>query len=590
MATVIKDGRITEEQWVDSDYDNLILAGISRAVVSTGDGANVLRADSSQASSKSEGTAIQSSSIDTGSGNDIVSIVRTNRFSHGIESSKIVLGDGNDRIESSRGAGFNDYYRSSVDCGAGDDVVKGGIPSQSKFTGGDGKDTIVLKGKRSAWDLEFSLGDSTGMEVRTSSGNKISGFEVFVFDDVTFDFSAAPLNGNTLPPIKGIAPTFKSFTDLSGKIWRGMGFDRLTFAGLDKAVACMGDGDNRLIVDSSGATSAGAGTAMNDVEIYAGAGNDTVSILGTYTDSNGIAFSDIYLSDGNDHIESSHGSGRYDYYFSLIDCGAGDDSVDAGIPSQSTFVGGPGRDTITFEGLIDDWDVQVMLDSAGQSYLAVGTNKVYGFQDIQFQKDDAVAPPSSTVDGGKDAADPLAAWRNKPTITGPDDSVVNPVSLRLTASGSGSTLIGGWLSDTLVGGAKADVLIGGGRADTMKGGGGSDMFILDYKDWNQGDRITDFQPSQDRICLTGFPGVATVNADLANPSKRAGVIVTADSDLAAAKTGARFVYSSSSGNLSFNPNGRDPGFGSGGGLIVRLPVGLDLTVQDLMVSEAMLPI
>lgn len=577
MPTVINNGTLTPEQWVGFGYDNLTLAGVSGAEVNMGDRSNSLKIDSTNT-----GFGIYNSDIYSGAGNDAITILRSGNS--GIYKSKLFLGDGNDLVQSARYApSYYHFQLSLIDGGAGNDSINAGISSQTTFTGGLGKDTITFPGNRSSWDLEFSF-DANWMEITTGNGNKLSGFEVFVFDDVRLDFSTAPLDGRSLPTLNGIAPALNSSLDATGKAWRGLGYDRFTLAGISGAVLGMGDGDNTLRIDSKA-----TGFGVYDSEVYSGAGNDNLTIM--RSGNSGVYRSKIFLGDGNDHLESArYASNYYHFQLSLVDCGDGNDSVDAGIASQSTFVGGPGRDTITFEGMIDDWQVQFLRDSAGQSYLAVGTNKVYGFQTIRFQKDDPVGLLHQDVNGGQDGADPFAPWRNKPTVAGPLDSIINPISLRLRASKSGSKLVGESLADTLLGGSAADVLVGRRGADTMTGNGGQDLFLLHYLDWNEGDVITDFNPSQDRICLTGFPGVAAVDADLANPSRRAGVLATGANDLNAVSASARFVYSRSSGNLYFNANGSDPGVGAAGTLIAQLPVGLDLNGQHLMVSEAMFPI
>jgi Ca2+-binding RTX toxin-like protein len=64
-------------------------------------------------------------------------------------------------------------------------------------------------------------------------------------------------------------------------------------------------------------------------------------------------------------------------------------------------------------------------------------------------------------------------------------------------------LFGGLRQDRLTGGAGNDVLVGGNRADLLTSGGGADRFVY-TRIGDRGDRITDFQASQDVIDLSRF--------------------------------------------------------------------------------------
>jgi serralysin len=74
---------------------------------------------------------------------------------------------------------------------------------------------------------------------------------------------------------------------------------------------------------------------------------------------------------------------------------------------------------------------------------------------------------------------------------------------RIGLGGAGhDLLLGGTSADRLEGGTGNDVLEGARGADTLSGGAGRDSFVLRRADGT--DRITDFQPGQDRLVLTGF--------------------------------------------------------------------------------------
>jgi len=64
-------------------------------------------------------------------------------------------------------------------------------------------------------------------------------------------------------------------------------------------------------------------------------------------------------------------------------------------------------------------------------------------------------------------------------------------------------LIGGDAPVTLSGGAGDDILVGGPGAALMTGGAGADLFVLAAN--GQVNRITDYDPAQDRLDLSAFP-------------------------------------------------------------------------------------
>ncbi|WP_375496811.1 DUF4347 domain-containing protein [uncultured Nostoc sp.] len=70
----------------------------------------------------------------------------------------------------------------------------------------------------------------------------------------------------------------------------------------------------------------------------------------------------------------------------------------------------------------------------------------------------------------------------------------------LIGGAGNDTLLGGDGNNSLIGGAGNDILIGGGFSDTLTGGSGNDQFI--YQIIDNGDTITDFNKSQDKLILT----------------------------------------------------------------------------------------
>ena len=78
----------------------------------------------------------------------------------------------------------------------------------------------------------------------------------------------------------------------------------------------------------------------------------------------------------------------------------------------------------------------------------------------------------------------------------------------LTGSGRMDLLQGGSGDDDIAGNGGPDVLIDGAGRDTMSGGAGADTFVL-VRDGAL-DRITDFDPTQDRIDLSQWPMLRSV--------------------------------------------------------------------------------
>ncbi|MEH1838429.1 MAG: DUF4347 domain-containing protein [Nostoc sp.] len=88
---------------------------------------------------------------------------------------------------------------------------------------------------------------------------------------------------------------------------------------------------------------------------------------------------------------------------------------------------------------------------------------------------------------GKSGNDLLRGGAGKDTLIGGDGN---------------DTLVGGAGNNNLIGGAGNDILIGGNFSNTLTGGSGNDQFI--YQNISNGDTITDFNKSEDKLILTGL--------------------------------------------------------------------------------------
>ncbi|NES71698.1 MAG: calcium-binding protein, partial [Okeania sp. SIO2D1] len=122
-------------------------------------------------------------------------------------------------------------------------------------------------------------------------------------------------------------------------------------------------------------------------------------------------------------------------------------------------------------------------------------------------------------------------------------------------------ILGGSGNDIIEGGIGRDRLNGGSGNDILTGGASIDRFIFattaEFTPEDLGiDRITDFVPGQDLILLdqTTFSELTSIETEFEEVS----------SNQEAATANALIVYNTDNGNLFYNQNGSEAGFGSGG--------------------------
>jgi Ca2+-binding RTX toxin-like protein len=150
------------------------------------------------------------------------------------------------------------------------------------------------------------------------------------------------------------------------------------------------------------------------------------------------------------------------------------------------------------------------------------------------------------------------------------------------------TLLGGGGNDTLLGGGGNDELTGDAGNDLLNGGGGADKFIYASRK-----RFTRKTFGKDTIAnfVVGSDAIALDKTAFASLDSQAGKGFSTDSEFAvvrnnsaASRSSAEIVYVSSSGNLYYNPNGSDAGFGSGG-QFAKLIGKPDLTESDFLIEN-----
>ncbi|MBE9226035.1 hypothetical protein IQ264_11430 [Phormidium sp. LEGE 05292] len=164
--------------------------------------------------------------------------------------------------------------------------------------------------------------------------------------------------------------------------------------------------------------------------------------------------------------------------------------------------------------------------------------------------------------------------------------------------GNGSdVLFGNAGNDYLDGGNGEDFLCGESGDDILTGGAGKDTFyfyaplasntklgevniVSDFSASLGVDTITDFTPGEDTIFLS-----QQRFSNLSNVVDFSTAFTTVDNDLAVETSNALIVYNSVNGNLFYNQNGSELGFGDGGLFAVLSSVpaitALDFTVPKM---------
>ncbi|MEP0830560.1 hypothetical protein NDI48_04970 [Microcoleus sp. AS-A8] len=143
-------------------------------------------------------------------------------------------------------------------------------------------------------------------------------------------------------------------------------------------------------------------------------------------------------------------------------------------------------------------------------------------------------------------------------------------------------------NDYLDGGAGNDYLDGGAGNDTLIGGEGSERFVYrSYTTFNPAnfgvDAISDFETGNDQIHLQRaiFPSLSSVGGTGFSVADEFAIV---ECDAQAATSTADIVYNSVNGNLFYNSNGSDPGFGTGD-LFATLAGAPPLVATDFVIED-----
>ena len=307
------------------------------------------------------------------------------------------------------------------------------------------------------------------------------------------------------------------------------------------------------------------GTTFRNIEsmsLSTNIGNDNIDLsflsLGSSVDS-GSGDDLVILGAGNDNVRGQEGNDR-------IYGAAGNDKLLGG-DGNDYLNGGAGND------YLDGGAGNDILDSAGggldtlEGRTGDDTYIIYNSADIIIED----------FDYGTDTVRTEVNY----TLSANIENMYLIGSVNGTGNAGDNTIFGYGIGDNVInGGAGNDSLGGGAGTDTLIGGGGSDQFIFGSgRAFNSADlgidTITDFQVNIDSIVLDPLTfGTALTFASVTT-------------DLAAANSSASIVYNSVNGNLFYNSNSSDTGFGTGGqfAILSTRPTLTGNDVKDVKIQQ-----
>lgn len=321
-----------------------------------------------------------------------------------------------------------------------------------------------------------------------------------------------------------------------------------------------GAGNDTYIVDSTldkVAEDFGAGdfdTILSSVSFTLGSYVEELTLTGTAaTKGTGNASDNsIYGNEGNNSLYGRDGDD--DLYggvgFDYLVGGNGNDSLNGGVGVGDTLNGGNGNDSYNVSDT-KDIITENLNGGADTVYSSITWTLGANLENLTMS--------DSANDGNGNSLN------NKIISLSYDVSINNTLS----GYGGNDTLIDNFGNDRLIGGSGNDILAGGAGNDTLIGSTGNDKFLPRFNidaafsvSAVGVDTINDFNLGVDKIVLnkTLFTALTSVPD---NGFSVQGELATVGSNAAAASSSAFIVYSSATGNLFYNQNGKEAGFGTG---------------------------
>jgi Ca2+-binding RTX toxin-like protein len=286
-------------------------------------------------------------------------------------------------------------------------------------------------------------------------------------------------------------------------------------------------------------------SAGNDT-LFGGVGNDTVY---------GQEGDDVLYGEADDDALSG-GAGN-----DVLDGGTGNDILDGGSGSD-TLIGGTGSDIYIIDSPLD----VVQETGAGGA-----------------DSDTVLSWISYALGAGLENLELLGTADLEGSGNNFNNVLVgNSGRNELRGRSGNDRLTGQTGDDTLLGGRGNDTLTGGAGNDLLTGNNGVDQFVFAAGSFAElgSDRITDFVSGSDQIVLS--KGVFTLLRG--STQLLASEFAVAGNDAAAATSNGIIAYSRATGNLFYNPNGTEAGWGNGG-QFATLTNAANLTLNDFAIAS-----
>lgn len=285
------------------------------------------------------------------------------------------------------------------------------------------------------------------------------------------------------------------------------------------------------------------GGTADDIAFGAG-GNDTLN--------GGDGDDHLFGDSGNDSLIAGAGE-------DVLYGGEGNDTLDATATGADSLFGGVGDDVYIVDSTIDT--------------ISEGFNQ--GIDTVRVQ-----SSASYTLDANVENLVIIGGGILIPGTT--VDGTGNNLNNQITGNSVNNSLSGLGGNDTITGGSGDDTLAGGTGNDILIDGDGDDRFLFNTAvSANNIDTVNNLSVGFDTIVLdkTIFSALETA----AGNTLLASDFAIVNTDAAAALSSDEIVYNSVNGNLFYNTDGGDAGFGVGGGQFATLTGIPAITNTDFLV-------
>ncbi|MEM9091126.1 MAG: calcium-binding protein [Cyanobacteria bacterium P01_F01_bin.53] len=465
----------------------------------------------------------------------------------GVEKVIFSGGDGNDTLDARESSTALEALG-----GEGDDLLLGGS-AEDTFFAGAGNDIVVgQRGDDTAYledgDDRFVWNNGDGSDF-INGGKGFDVTQVNGADGAGDEFDLRAVDGQAIFNRLNLGLFTLTNEEIEQFEINGQGGDDsftvgdLTDSGVEKVVFSGGDGSDTLDARESSTTLEAFGGEGDDLLLggsaedtfFAGAGDDIV--VGQRGDDT------AYLEEGDDRFIWNNGDGS--------------DFINGGAGFDVTQVNGA-------DGAGDEFDLRAVKGQAIFNRLNLGLFTLTNEEIEQFEINGQGGDDSFTV------GDLTGSGVQSVLFSGGDgNDFLNATGTAtpITADGGDGDdiLLGGTGDDMLIGGNGTNLLVGGGGNDVLIGGNGADFFGFDtgaaFNAADIGTNVIQNFESTDKVVLdtTVFTGLTSEIGGGLSASEFAIV----DSAEAAAMSDALIVYGTSTGQLYYNANGAEAGFGNG---------------------------